>query len=92
MRDTHSRLFYVTGEEVQLGDHVIIKRWIRRSLQGTVCYIPGISSPHPDLEDESGSQWAVRLVDGTVLSMGYDPSSPYGQPTKRLNSSTAQRQ
>jgi hypothetical protein len=80
-----SRLFYNgTHDEVQLGDRVCIKRWFFREQYGTVCYLPGLSDPHPELENEDGKQWAIRLDDGTVLVMGYSPEDNYGQPKKNL--------
>ena len=48
-----SRLFYFgTQEEVRLADRVAIRRLLRKELQGTVTYIPGISPQHGDLEYE----------------------------------------
>jgi hypothetical protein len=80
-----SGLFYHgTGDEVQLGDRVRLKRWFRSDLLGVVCYIPGISPRHSDLEYEGVRQWAIRCDDGSVRPMSYDPKSPYGQPTKSI--------
>lgn len=79
-----SALYYDTGEEVRLGDRVRKKRWFRPSVCGTVCYIPGISPPHPELEYEDVRQWAIRLDNGTILVVGYHPSNTFGQPTKDL--------
>jgi hypothetical protein len=80
-----SRLYYYgTQDEVQVGDRVMIKRWFRRDLYGTVSYIPGISPAHPELEYENVKNWAITLDDGTVLAGGYDPQDPYGQPRKNL--------
>ncbi len=69
-----SRLFYHgTDVEVMLGDIVPVKRLIRRNVQGTVVYIPGISPKHPDIEDEYGPQWAIELENGRILLMIYWP-------------------
>jgi hypothetical protein len=81
----NSGLFYHgTSDEIQLGDRVRLKRWFRPDLPGVVCYIPGISPRHSDLEYEGVRQWAIRCDDGSVRPMGYDPESPYGQPTKSI--------
>lgn len=81
-----SGLFYSgTKKEVCLGDRIRLKRWIRSDLYGTVCYIPGISKRHPELEYEDVKKWAIRLDNGTVLAMGYYPDHPrVGQPKKDL--------
>lgn len=80
-----SGLFYSgTTDEVRLGDRVRIHRLLRRDLMGTVCYIPGISPPHPDLEYDDVRQWAIRLDDGTVLAIGYSPEHRLGQPKRDL--------
>lgn len=80
-----SRLFYYgTEDEVELGDRVRIKRWLRADLTGVVCYIPGISPVHAELEYSGVKQWAIRCDDGTVRPMGYAPESPYGQPSETI--------
>ena len=86
MRDgCGSRLYYFgTQDEVQIGDRLLIKRWFRQDLFGTVCYIPGISPAHPQLEYEDVKQWAICLDDGTFRVMGYYPESKYGQPSKKF--------
>jgi hypothetical protein len=81
----HSRLFYYgTDIEVQIGDRVFIKRWFRSDLFAVVCYIPGISRCHQDLEYEDVKKWAVRYDNGTLGVMGYGPENRYGQPLKDL--------
>jgi hypothetical protein len=66
-----SRLFYRgTQIEVRLGDRVEMKRFLRSPLIGHVCYLPGISPVHPELEYE---QWAIKSLDGTVYAIGYFP-------------------
>ena len=69
-----SRLFYYgTREEVRLGDRVRIRRWFRRPLDAVVCYIPGLSQPHRELEYAGTRQWAIELADGSLRVMGYYP-------------------
>lgn len=77
-----SRLRYSTGEEVRLGDRVVMKRLLRRHVAATVCYIPGISPLHESFEYEDVRQWAVRADDGAVYPILYDPDS--FQPPKRI--------
>lgn len=77
-------LYHGTQDEVLLGDRIVIKRWLRKDLTGVVCYIPGKSPKHKDLEYEDVQQWAIRLDDGTVLAMAYDPSHHLGQPKKDI--------
>ncbi len=78
-----SRLYYHgTSEEVRLGDRVKIKRLFGRDLEGFVCYVPGISPPHKDLEYGSVKKWAIKTSDGTVYAIGYYP--PRIQPRKKI--------
>ena len=87
---THSRfagpgsgLFYAgTAFEVRLGDQVRLRRWILRDLEGVVCYIPGLSQAHPEMEYENVRDWGIRLGDGSVLTIPYLPAQL--QPPKRL--------
>jgi hypothetical protein len=70
----HSRLYYRdTQIEVQLGDVVRIKRWFRNDLEGVVCYLPGISPKHPEMEYEDVQQWGIRGADGSVIVACYAP-------------------
>ena len=83
--ETHSRLFYHgTTTEVCIGDHVRIRRWFRRDLEGVVCYIPGISPRRAELEDaeEQYFTWAIQVPDGIVLTMAYSPE--IGQPPRKI--------
>ena len=76
-----SKLYYFgTREEVRLGDIVRIRRWLRRDLEGTVCYIPGVSPKNKSIEFEDVKQWGIRLRDGAVLLTIYAPE--HVQPTK----------
>lgn len=80
---SHSGLFYWrTQTEVRLGDRVLMKRWLRSALRGTVCYIPGLSPPHSELEYDDVRQWAIRAEDGSVYATVYDPGKC--QPSKGI--------
>jgi hypothetical protein len=77
--DRSSRLFYHgTQDEVRLGDHVRIRRWLRRPLEGVVCYIPGLSPLHRELPRE----WAIQLPDGSLRVMVYSPDE--AQPRRKF--------
>lgn len=79
-----SPLFYFGSRDgVRLGDRVRIRRWLRRSLVGVVCYLPGVSPRHPELEDSDGCrEWAIQLADGSLRCMGYFPDQI--QPAKKI--------
>ena len=78
-----SRLFYHASDiEVELGDRVKMKRLIRRPVIGTVCYIPGLSDVHNELEYDDVQQWAIRSDDGSVYPILYSPET--FQPPKRI--------
>jgi hypothetical protein len=78
-----SRLFYFNSTiEVELGDRVLWSRFLRAPLRGVVCYIPGPSPKHSELEYEDVLQWAVRTEDGSVYPILYDPDN--FQPPKRI--------
>jgi hypothetical protein len=78
-----SALYYNgTRTEVRLGDVVRVKRFFRRPLNGVVCYIPGASPRHPELEHDDVRQWAIRGEDGTVYPILYAPQE--FQPPARI--------
>jgi hypothetical protein len=78
-----SRLYYHrTNVEVELGDRVLLKRFLRKSIRCTVCYIPGISPIHSELEFEDVKQWAIRASNGCVYPILYDPAN--FQPPRRI--------
>lgn len=84
MPDGSRMRYFGTTTEVALGDVVQIKRWFRTPLHGVVCYIPGLSRCHPDLENDDGKQWVIELADGILCPMGYDPENRWGQPNKSI--------
>jgi hypothetical protein len=78
-----SRLFYHgTRDDVRIGDRVRIKRWFRRDLVGTVCYIPGVCKWHRLLRND---HWGILVDDGSVLAAGYHPDRPHWQPSKNIS-------
>ncbi len=82
-RHGEGRLFYWgTSEEVRLGDRVVMKRFLRKPLHGTVTYMPGVSPVHPEMEEPDFSRWAIAFDNGSVLSWLYTPDTL--QPEKRI--------
>lgn len=80
---TKDRLYYHgTDLEVSLGDRVLVRRWLGRARKGTVCYLPGVSQPNPEMENDGEPYWAVELESGTRLVWPYVPSQL--QPSKRI--------
>lgn len=78
-----SRMYYAgTETEVRLGDRVRLRRWLRRDLDAVVCYIPGLSPKHRELEYEDVRLWAVRASNGCLYPILYDPE--HFQPPKRV--------
>lgn len=76
--------YHGTTTEVQLGDHVTIKRRFRHPLEGTVCYIPGLSRCHPQLEYDDVKKWAIEIADGSMRVMGYFPESSDRQASRSI--------
>ena len=74
--------YHGTSDEVRLGDRVKMKRFLRADRLGTVCYIPGVSPRHEELEYEDVRQWAIRTHDGAVYPILYDPAG--FQPPKSI--------
>jgi hypothetical protein len=86
MSDTpQSGLYYHgTQTDVRLGDHVLVKRRFRFPLKAVVCYIPGLSTPHPELECEGVQKWAIERADGLLRVIVYGPDSLDGQPNRTI--------
>lgn len=83
MSQQSSNLFYHgAATEVRLGDRVRLRRFFRPDQSGVVCYIPGLSPNHSELEYEDVRQWAIRADDGSVYPIVYDPEN--FQPPKRI--------
>lgn len=82
---TGSRLFYYgTQDEVRLGDRIAIRRLLRKEQNGTVTYIPGVSSIREELEYEDVRQWAFTCENGSTYAILYDPDSFQPPKTIRL--------
>jgi hypothetical protein len=70
-----SGLFYHgTTVDVQLGDVIIKKRFLRKGIEGVVAYIPGISPLNDELEYNGMKQWLMKMSDGTYRMAIYDPA------------------
>jgi len=75
--------YHGTNVEMNLGDRILVKRWFRKPVPGVICYISGISRPHPELEYDDVKSWAYRLEDGTLYSRCYDPDHRLGRDVGR---------
>ncbi|HSI84850.1 MAG: hypothetical protein ACAI35_09985 [Candidatus Methylacidiphilales bacterium] len=70
-------LYYKDGTtEVQLGDKVKIRRFLILNYSGVVCYLPGLSTPHPSMVMEGMDLWAVQDNGGNLFMMPYDEDTP----------------
>ena len=65
--------YYGTQEEMRLGDVIRIRRWFHRDRHAVVCYLPGVSPMHPELEFGDIKLWAYRTAVGTIESLPYLP-------------------
>jgi hypothetical protein len=65
---TESLLRYHTGEFVHLGDHIRIRRFLRRPFVATIIYLSGACAPHDDLEVDGLATLAVEHPEGTVIA------------------------
>lgn len=86
-REVSSRLFYHgTNEEVRLGDRIRIRRFLFLVVEGVVCYIPGASPKHPDMEYDDYQFWAIQLKDGQIRQILYSPDELQpGRETRLLS-------
>lgn len=67
-------MFYSDGTtELQLGDRVLVSRFLRKPLDGVVCYVPGYSKVHEEMAIDGLEFWAVSLDDGRVLAWPFLP-------------------
>jgi hypothetical protein len=57
--------------EMNLGDHVSIKRLFRRSIRGVVAYLPGVSPTHPEMTSDDGDDFAIRVENGEMWAFLY---------------------
>lgn len=80
-----SKLFYHgTDIEVMLGDRVRYTKGLfwRRAVSGRVCYMPGVSNPHPQLDFEGTRMWSIQLENGSNYAWIYCPEEV--QPSWRI--------
>ena len=69
------KLYYQgTNIQIELGDEIIYRNIFGRKLKGTVCYLPGVSPKHAEMEYDNIALWAIRLANGTMFSWIYMPS------------------
>lgn len=73
-----------TEIEVRLGDHVTIRSFFGRTTSGIVSYLPGESTPHPQMESDDERQWAITLENGKSLILGYFPDEVFAPKRVRF--------
>lgn len=61
--------YFGTGEEVRLGDRVGWRTLLIFKTEGVVCYVPGVSPRHRDMEYSGFRHVGVRLPDGDVRQL-----------------------
>jgi hypothetical protein len=69
-----------TSDPVEVGDRIVLRRWLGLPRLATVVYIPGKCEPDADL---AADQWAFRLDGGPVYAVGYFPAQ-IPHPSKRI--------
>lgn len=73
----HFVLKYVGGDEVRIGDRVAKKKLfslLGKERYGRVIYVPGQCAPHPEMERDGMSYWAVRFDDGDLAAWLHHPA------------------
>ena len=80
--------YHGTAEEVRLGDLIRITRWFHREQHAVVCYLPGVSPMHPELEFGDLRLWAYRTAAGTIETL---PCRPEQSPFAPHNIALVQR-
>lgn len=72
---------YFTGEVIQFGDVVEEKGFLFiKPKRGHVSYIPGISKPHPEMENEIG----ISYINGQFTGFFVDPENKVLRKSIRL--------
>ena len=65
--------YHKTDIKIMLGDNVTYSKWFGfKKVQSTVCYIPGVNSPHKEMDDtEKSSMWAITDGPNDIIQMLY---------------------
>jgi hypothetical protein len=76
--ETMQRLTYFGSDtEVRLGDRIRYRAFLVLKLEGVVCYIPGVSPRHSDMEYDGLRHVGIRLRTGELRQLHW----PAGQTT-----------
>ena len=68
--EAESRLVYFgTSDDVRLGDRVRVRAFLFLKLEGVVCYIPGVSARHEDMEYAGLRCVGIQLQRGEVRKL-----------------------
>jgi hypothetical protein len=66
--------YFGVDTAVQLGDHVVIRRWFR-SISARITYVPGISQKNDDMEFNGLTWVCVQIPGGTRYGVVVDPTT-----------------
>ena len=66
---TRHVVYYDTEDEMQLGDHILLRRWLRPNVLATVTYIPGQSPPESGITEY---QFGYETADGERCVTDFD--------------------
>lgn len=62
-------VYFGTQDEVRLGDRIRMRAFLVLKLEGVVCYLPGVSAKHRDMEYEGLRHVGVELRSGEVRQL-----------------------
>jgi len=65
--------YHNTDTKIMLGDNIIYSTWFGlKKIKSTICYVPGVSPPHKDMEDSDISAfWVFTCGEHDVIPMLY---------------------
>jgi len=61
--------YFGTDDEVRLGDRVRVRALLILTTEGVVCYIPGLSPWHRDMEYEGSRFVGIQRPDGEIRQL-----------------------
>ena len=71
--------YFGTDTKIKLGDHIIYEKWFGlKKINSRVCYVPGVSPPHYEMEyTEDSAMWAIECGKHDIISMLYVLNDKY---------------
>jgi len=89
----HNGLLYSSRQELHLGDHIRVRRFLRSPLEGTIQYLTG-ESPRNDAfeyENEGRVTFSVRGSGNAVVTWTWPPGTVLASRFELLSRAQAQR-